>query len=33
MYFMEELNNTDKTTSVRYIDLRTFIDSIVKEIR
>lgn len=34
MRFMEELHNTEKATSVvRYIDLRTFIDSIVREIR
>lgn len=34
MHFLEELNNTDKTISTaRYIDLRTFIASIIKEIR
>lgn len=34
MHFLEELNNTDKATSAaRYIDLRTFIESVIKEIR
>lgn len=34
MRFLEELNNTDKATSpAKYIDLRTSLGSVLKEIR